>query len=71
MTFVSDYNSAWTGIANRALAMVSRYKEGQENKRLFNKTVRELSSLSDVQLADLGLTRDIIRRTAYQAAFGN
>ncbi|NRA98639.1 MAG: DUF1127 domain-containing protein [Rhodobacteraceae bacterium] len=37
---------------------------------VYRDTLRELQSLSDRDLADLGLHRSLIRRTAYEAAYG-
>ncbi|MFD3191144.1 DUF1127 domain-containing protein [Sedimentitalea sp. HM32M-2] len=39
--------------------------------RKFRQTIKELSRLEDSQLEDLGLTRAMIRRVAYQAAHGS
>ena len=38
-------------------------------RRVYKQTYRELSMLSDRELADLGLSRSMIRRIAYQAAY--
>ena len=38
-------------------------------RKVYNTTFRELASLSDRELSDLGLNRSMIRRVAYQAAY--
>ena len=38
--------------------------------RLYRQTVNELRSLSGRELADLGLSRSVIRATAYEAVYG-
>ena len=43
--------------------LVARY----ERHRKFRQTVLELQSLSDRELADLGMTRSMIRRIALEA----
>lgn len=36
----------------------------------FRRTLAELSRLSDLQLADLGLNRSMLRATAFEATYG-
>lgn len=38
--------------------------------RLYRQTVSELRSLPNRDLADLGLSRSVIRATAYEAVYG-
>ncbi|WP_372605039.1 DUF1127 domain-containing protein [Actibacterium sp.] len=40
-----------------------------KRRRIYTQTMRELSSLSDRELADLGLTRSMIRSLAIEAAY--
>jgi uncharacterized protein YjiS (DUF1127 family) len=41
-----------------------------EKRRVYNRTYNELASLSDRDLADLGLTRSAIKGLAYRTAYG-
>ncbi|MFS4582616.1 DUF1127 domain-containing protein [Phaeobacter sp. C3_T13_0] len=38
--------------------------------RLYRQTIDELSTLSGRELADLGLSRSMLRSVAYEAAYG-
>ncbi|MFD0980821.1 DUF1127 domain-containing protein [Tropicimonas aquimaris] len=55
-------NSALTGVLGAARTRLAQY-------RLYRQTVRELSSLSDRNLADLGLSRSMIRGVARETAY--
>ena len=39
--------------------------------RVYRETLNELNALSARDLADLGLNRSLVKRTAYEAAYGN
>lgn len=43
----------------------------RKNYLVYRRTIRELSNLSDRDLADLGLSRSMIRSLAHEAAYGN
>jgi uncharacterized protein YjiS (DUF1127 family) len=49
--------------------IVETIRARRARRKVFNQTFRELSSLSNRELADLGLGRSEIRRVAYQAAY--
>ncbi len=40
-------------------------------RRVYRTTLNELSALSNRELADLGLTRSMLRGVAWQAAYGD
>ena len=40
-----------------------------EQRKIYRETLRELMTLSDRELNDLGLNRSTIRRVAWQAAY--
>lgn len=68
MALATDYISAKAGIAERARDFFGDVIEGLARRRMTRQTISELQSLSDRELADLGLHRCEIRRIAYQAA---
>ncbi|WP_170787529.1 DUF1127 domain-containing protein [Ruegeria lacuscaerulensis] len=52
--------------------MIADYAEAQTElfrRRIFAKTVRELESLNDAQLADIGVPRAEIKQRAYQNVY--
>lgn len=49
--------------------VVDRVKKLFADLRLYNATVRELSDLSDRELADLGISRTAIRDIAWQSVY--
>jgi len=52
-------------------AFVETLREGIARRRLYRRTLSELSALSNGELADLGLNRSMLRRVAWQAAYEN
>ena len=58
-----SFRSVFANPLNAVAQMVQR-------RRIFNQTVAELNSLSDRDLADLGLHRSLIRSVAKDAAYG-
>ncbi|NOC85009.1 DUF1127 domain-containing protein [Ruegeria sp. HKCCD6428] len=53
-------------LSNYAEAKVEHFR-----RRIFSKTVRDLEKLDDVQLADIGIQRDQIKRRAYESVYHN
>ena len=69
MAYASNSHSAASnGIAARFEGLLVDIKARIARRKVFNQTFRELSALSNRDLADLGLSRGEIRRVAYQAA---
>ncbi|MDJ0821299.1 MAG: DUF1127 domain-containing protein [Paracoccaceae bacterium] len=58
-----------SGLSARLAALTADLRARFARRQVFRTTVRELSALSDRELADLGLNRSVIRRVAYQAAY--
>lgn len=50
--------------------MFKALKDVIKKKQVFNRTQKELYSLSDKELADIGLHRSEIGRIAYETVFG-
>ena len=49
----------------------SRLAEAFARRRVYNRTYAELNALSTRELDDLGISRSMISRLAYEAAFEN
>lgn len=49
---------------------LATFQEARKRRADFRKTVNELQSLSNRELADLGLARSAIRGIAYEHAYG-
>lgn len=45
-------------------------RDGFARRRVYNRTYTELSQLSTRELDDLGISRSMISRLAYEAAYG-
>jgi uncharacterized protein YjiS (DUF1127 family) len=70
MTFASDiFSNAQSGFNARLNGFVTTFQDRRAKRRVFNQTLAELSTLSNRELADLGLARSEIRRIAWQAAY--
>ncbi len=69
MAFFTETHSG-AGIAHRLGLIWADYKEEMARRKVQRTTYRELSALSNRELADLGLARGNIRRIAYEAAYG-
>lgn len=57
-------------LTERLAALRLRFVEAQEKRATYRRTMRELSDLSNRELADLGLHRSGIRRVALESAYG-
>lgn len=68
MAYVNS-RSASVGISDRFSSIVKTVKDAVARRQLFNRTVRELSALSDRDLTDLGLNRASIGEVARVAAY--
>ena len=64
--YTSQSQSALTGFAG----IVETIRARRARRKVFNQTFRELSSLSNRELADLGLNRSMLKRIALEAAYG-
>lgn len=70
MAYATEINSnAHSGLGNRLTALVAEFRARSARRRIYRQTFRELSALTNRELADLGLSRSEIRRVAYQAAY--
>ena len=68
MAYVNS-RSASLSISDRFSSIVKMVKDGVARRQLFNRTLQELSALSDRDLTDLGLSRASIADVAREAAY--
>lgn len=62
--------AARPGLRDRIAARLHAGRTGYANWRTYRRTIEELSALDNRDLADLGLSRSMIRGIAYEAAYG-
>ena len=70
MAFASDNRTAGFSLIQTAGNLVALVSDRLEKRKQFTQTVNELSSLSNRELADLGIARSMITRVARDAAYG-
>lgn len=70
MTQVTVNTPAHTGLLGRLSYAVAVSKARYARYKIFRDTLAEMQELTDRELADLGLSRSMIRREAYEAAYG-
>jgi uncharacterized protein YjiS (DUF1127 family) len=69
MAYLNTFTrAAGFGFRDRIAALVRVYSEGAARRRVYRQTVSELMTLSDRELADLGIHRSLITRVALEAA---
>lgn len=68
MTYSTTSSVRTAGLRDRLSAFFAAIAEGAQRRRVYNSTVRELSQLSDRELADLGVHRSSISTVAAEAA---
>ncbi len=70
MAYATNINTVPHGAsASRLSILFSTLRMGLAKRKLYRSTLDELQSLSDRELADLGLHRSGLPRIAYQAAY--
>lgn len=66
MALVHDVRTTETGFG----ALIAALSETLARRKVYRQTLRELKSLSNRELADMGLHRSMITRVAQEAAYG-
>lgn len=56
---------------SRFAHMVADLRDYLARRAMYRQTTRELGELNDRELADLGMSRSMIRSVAYEAAWGS
>lgn len=70
MAYANDIHTS-APIAAGNFALLKNLRERIARYRVYRETVLELSTLSERELADLGLSRGTVRAVAYEAAYGH
>ncbi len=70
MAYVNSTRVARNGLADRFSTLAETIRTTLRQRRLYAQAVRELSTLSDRELADLGISRLSIADVAREAAYG-
>ena len=69
MAHISVSSPASSGIFARLAGVVSNIQSRYAQYRVYRNTLDELSALNDRELADLGLSRAMLRSVAYHSAY--
>ncbi|NBB98618.1 MAG: DUF1127 domain-containing protein [Alphaproteobacteria bacterium] len=64
-------NSGTVGANLPFFGLVKRISDAVARRRVYNRTYAELNNLTTRELDDLGISRSMISRLAYEAAFEN
>ena len=70
MAYVNSTRVSGNGLAERIGAIVKSFRLAAQRRAVYHQTVRELSGLTNRELADLGIARLNIEEVAHAAAFG-
>jgi uncharacterized protein YjiS (DUF1127 family) len=70
MAYVNSTSIARKGFADRLAALKEIVLTAIRQRRVYERTVAELNSLSDRELTDLGISRLSIPELAREAAYG-
>lgn len=70
MAYANTTRVVSKGLMDRLTGMKDAFVLAMRQRRLFEETVRQLDSLTDRELADLGISRLVIVDVAREAAYG-
>lgn len=71
MAYVNSSRAVSVSLSDRLAGVVSVLRSAMNRRRVYAQTLAELNAMSDRDLADLGLSRDLIASVAREAAYGN
>ena len=71
MAYNTDTTFAGFSFGDRFAALRADWSEKAAKRKTYRTTVAELENLSNRDLADLGLSRSMIKSIALEAAYGN
>ena len=70
MAFANVTRSGEFGLAHGLGALDEKLRDQRQRNRVYRQTLNELKSLTDRDLADLGIARSMIGAIAMEAAYG-
>ena len=70
MAYAIETHGFGANLAHRFTTFSADLAAAAAKRKMYRTTLRELSSLSDRDLADLGLGRTMIHSIAFEAAYG-
>ena len=68
MAYAAENRVLGLNLSARIDAAVESFKASRTKRKVYTQTVNELSSLSNKELADIGMSRGMIRAVALEAA---
>lgn len=71
MTLAMTFSHTGTGLRDRIETVIADLAERRARRARFARTLTDLQSASDRDLADIGISRLVIREVAYETAYGN
>lgn len=69
-TYGNSIAASTETLRDRLVARINEFKTAAAKRKVYRTTLNELSALSNRDLADLGLSRSMIRSVALEAAYG-
>ncbi|PTX05182.1 DUF1127 domain-containing protein [Pararhodobacter aggregans] len=70
MAYASAQTTRATGVFGQIAEAFSSLRTAWARSRVYVRTYNELNALTSRELADLGISRSMISRLAYEAAYG-
>jgi uncharacterized protein YjiS (DUF1127 family) len=70
MAYMNSTRAVQTSAADRITGLFAGFSAALQRRRVYAQTISELRSLSDRELADLGIVRSMIASIAQEAAYG-
>ncbi|PZQ97203.1 MAG: hypothetical protein DI533_14870 [Cereibacter sphaeroides] len=70
MAYVNASRAASGSFSDRLNALLASLKEAAVRRQMYTRTYRELNSLTERELGDLGIHRSMIREISLEAAYG-
>ncbi len=70
MAYANTTRNGTSSLSDRLVAVLGSLKASLAQRRVYSRTVYELSGLTDRELADLGIHRSMIADIAREAAYG-
>ncbi|MBC6437495.1 MAG: DUF1127 domain-containing protein [Rhodobacteraceae bacterium] len=70
MAYVSGARISTLSFRTRLAEIKAQFAEARRARKIYRQTLAELQGYSDRELADLGMTRSMIKAVAFDAAYG-